>query len=411
MILTNEVQDLLSVYKQEMNKELDSILSYWQEHAIDKTNGGFLGKINNQNIADVEAEKGVVLNARILWTFSAAHLFTNNAAQLALADRAFQYLNFHFRDKEYGGVYWSVNYKGERLETRKQVYGFAFAIYGLSEYYAAVNKKSVLSFAIELYNTIEQYSFDTVNNGYFEAFTRDWKPLSDLRLSAKDINASKTMNTHLHIVEAYANLYKVWQDETLKKKIENLLFLFDKYFISKQTYHLILFFDDEWNEQPDVISYGHDIEAAWLLLQCAEMISHQEWINVYKQYAVSIAQAALEGLDKDGGLWYEYEPQHQKLIKQKHWWPQAEAMIGFLNAYQVTSNKNYLYLSVQAWRFTQNYILDKQNGEWFWGVDDAHNIMPDEDKAGFWKCPYHNARACLEVIKRIDNINNSMVDS
>ena len=406
MILTGVLQSLLSDYKMEMNAELHSILNYWQQHTVDKVNGGFLGKINNKNIADATAAKGVVLHARILWTFSAAYSFSNNESHLLTAKTAFDYLKKIFKDEECGGVYWSVNFKGERLETRKQMYGLAFTLYGMSEYYHTSRNESALSFAKELYETIEQHSYDAVNNGYFEAFARDWKPSSDLRLSAKDANASKTMNTHLHIVEAYANLYKIWPDEALKKKIENLLFLFDKYFINKQTYHLILFFDDEWNEQPDVVSYGHDIEAAWLLLQCAETIENKDWINVYRQHAVSIADAASEGLDTDGGLWYEYEPQHQKLSKQKHWWPQAEAMIGFMNAYEITSNESYLQWSLQAWRFTQNYILDKQNGEWFWGVDEWYKIMPGEDKAGFWKCPYHNTRACLEVMKRIDKMNN-----
>ena len=386
-----------------MKDELASILNYWQQHTIDDSHGGFYGKINNDNKADITAAKGVVLHARILWTFSAAYAFTHNKEHLQIAERAFSYLLNYFQDKENGGVYWSVDYRGEPLETRKQIYGLAFTLYGTSEYYAATQNEQALQFAQDLYQTIEQHSFDKTNNGYFEAFARDWKSLPDLRLSAKDANASKTANTHLHIVEAYANLYKVWKDETLKERIKNLLFLFDQYFISQQNHHLILFFTDDWNEQPDVISYGHDIEAAWLLLQCAEMIDSKPWITVYRQRAQTLAQAAAEGLDKDGGLWYEYESQHQHLIKQKHWWPQAEAMIGYLNVYQITNHEEDLQKSLAAWQFTQQYIVDKQNGEWFWGVDDAYNIMPNEDKAGFWKCPYHNARACMEVIKRIDD--------
>ncbi len=402
MVSTNGTHNVLSSYQQEMQTELNAILLYWQQHTIDYKHGGFLGKVNNENIADEEAAKGVVLHARILWTFSAEYAVTHDKTHLQTAQRAFDYLLNYFRDGEYGGVYWSVNCKGEKLESRKQIYGLAFVLYGMSEYYPATQNETALQFAKALYSVIEQYSFDKEKNGYREAFARDWQPLQDLRLSVKDANASKTMNTHLHIIEAYANLYKVWQDQTLKQKIENLLYLFDEYFINKQTYHLLLFFDDEWIEQPDVISYGHDIEAAWLLLQCAEIINNKEWISVYQKHAKSIADAASEGLDSDGGLWYEYEPQHNQLIKQKHWWPQAEAMIGFLNAYQVSGNKNYLQQSWNAWKFTQQYILDKENGEWFWGVDEAYRIMPGEDKAGFWKCPYHNARACMEVIKRID---------
>ena len=401
---SSQISQLLQQYQQEMKAELSSILQYWQQYAMDEINGGFWGKISNDNIADKTAAKGVVLNARILWTFSAAYSFTNNGDYLQTAVRAYDYINHYFRDKQFGGVYWSVDYKGKKLDARKQMYGLAFTLYGMCEYYSAIKSEDALPFAKELYQTIEQYSFDKMNNGYVEAFTEDWKAVQDLRLSLKDANGSKTANTHLHIIEAYANLYKVWQDEVLKKRIENLLYLFDSYFISKQNKHLILFFDDNWNEQPDVISYGHDIEAAWLLLQCAETIDNKHWIKTYRQYAQTIAKSASEGLDADGGLWYELDVQYNHLIKQKHWWPQAEAMIGYLNAYQITKNETYLQQSFNAWRFTQNHLLDKQNGEWFWGVDAAYNIMPNEDKAGFWKCPYHNARACLEVIKRIDTL-------
>lgn len=395
---------VLSSLRKEMEEEVNAILQYWQQHTVDHEKGGFYGKISNENIADKAAAKGVVLHARILWTFSAGYLFTQDNERLTTAARAFTYLVNYFYDKQYGGVYWSVDANGNALETRKQIYGLAFAIYGMSEYYLATQNEQALLFAKELYGTIEQHSFDAQNNGYFEAFAQDWKPLPDQRLSTKDANASKTANTHLHIVEAYANVYKVWQNDLLKERIENLLFLFDTYFISKQTHHLVLFFDDAWNEQPDVVSYGHDIEAAWLLLQCAEVIRNEHWISVYQQHSKALADAASEGLDADGGLWYEYEPKHNQIIKQKHWWPQAEAMIGYMNAWQLTGMETYLQHCINAWRFTQQYILDKQNGEWFWGVDEAYHLMLGEDKAGFWKCPYHNARACLELIKRIDEM-------
>ncbi len=397
-----KVTTLLSNYQQDLKEELSSILHYWQHHTIDKINGGFWGKINNQNIPDVYAPKGVVLNARILWSFAAAYNFTQNQTYLQTAERAFYYLLSHFRDLEHGGVYWSVDYKGSRLEDRKQIYGLSFVIYGMSEYYMASKNEAALGFAKELFYTIEQHSFDENRNGYYEAFARNWKPLQDLRLSPKDANASKTANTHLHIVEAYANLYKIGQNQTVKERIENLLFLFDNHFINKQTNHLLLFFDDDWNEQPDVVSYGHDIEAAWLLLQCAETIENKHWISVYQQHAKALTAAASEGLDKDGGMWYEYDLKHQKLIKQKHWWVQAEAMIDYINAYQITGDENHLQHSINAWKFVQKQILDKQNGEWFWGVDEAYQVMQGEDKAGFWKCPYHNSRACMEVIRRID---------
>lgn len=392
----------ISEYKTEVEHELHSILGYWLKHTVDEQQGGFFGKIDNHNNIDVTAPKGAVLNARILWAFAAAYNYNPDAQYLSAATRAFEYIRDHFIDKEFGGVYWTVDYKGNMLDGKKQVYALAFCIYGLSEYYAATKNKEALTLALQLFDSIEAHSYDATHNGYFEAFSRGWQEIGDLRLSAKDANEKKTMNTHLHIIEAYANLYKVQPSLTLKEKIAALLEIFDKHFIDHRTFHLKLFFDEAWNEKPDVISYGHDIEAAWLLLQCAEIINEEKWMAVYKDHAIKITDAAIEGLDADGGLWYEYEPSHQTLIKEKHWWPQAEAMVGFYNAYQLTDNRKYLNHSLNSWKFIKQYLVDTSYGEWCWGVKADHSIMLNEDKAGLWKCPYHNARACLEIIRRID---------
>ncbi|MBV9963324.1 MAG: AGE family epimerase/isomerase [Parafilimonas sp.] len=391
----------LQQYKQEVTNELFSILSYWMNNTIDNLNGGFVGKIDNSNKIDTTSPKGSVLNGRILWTFSAAYTQFQKEEYLTVAARAFNYIKVHFIDKQFGGVYWTVDAKGNMLDSKKQIYALAFCVYGLSEYYAASKKNEALQLALSLYNAIEQLSYDEENKGYFEAFKRDWNNADDLRLSAKDANEKKTMNTHLHIIEAYANLYKVDPSVLLKNKIVQLLELFDKHFIDKNTFHLKLFFDEAWNEKPGLISYGHDVEAAWLLQQCAEITQHENWTKVYKDHAIKIANAASEGLDTDGGLWYEYEPSHQTLIKEKHWWPQAEAMIGFFNAYQITNDESYLQQSINSWQFIKHYIKDEKNGEWFWGVRDDYSIMPSEDKVGLWKCPYHSSRACLEIINRI----------
>lgn len=398
------MQQLLQKFQQELKEELSNILEYWMQHTSDKKYGGFYGSINNSNHPSPAAPKSVVLHARILWTFSVAYRQSRNNAHLKIASRAFEYITRKFNDAAYAGVYWSVDETGKMLDDRKQIYGLAFCIYGLSEYAAATESKNALDYAIQLYNLIEKYSFDPVNNGYMEAFSRKWGSANDLRLSAKDVNEKKTMNTHLHIVEAYAALYKVWPGEKLKQRIENLLAVINQHFIDLETYHLRLFFDEQWNERKDVISYGHDIEAGWLLLQCAEIIDNSHWIQKYHQHAIGLTNAAVEGLDKDGGLWYEYEQNSKHLIKEKHWWPQAEAMVGFLNAYQLTKDEACLNHAVNSWNFIKTYLLDKINGEWFWGVNENYSVMQNQDKAGFWKCPYHNARACMEMIARIETV-------
>ena len=390
----------LQQLKSELSSELDSILKYWSEHTLDNQNGGFIGQIDFNDNVIANAEKGSVLNARILWSFSASYQVTKNEEHKKLATRAFEFLSKHFYDAEFGGLFWSINVDKTPKDTKNQIYALAFAIYGLSEYYVISKEEKALEIAINLYLQIERHSYDSINGGYLEAFTREWRPIADLRLSAKDANEKKTMNTHLHIVEAYANLFKVWKDKKLQDTIAELLETIEKHFINSEIGHLKLFFNEEWIEKPDVISYGHDIEAAWLLLHCAEISEDETLIANYKKHAIQMAEVTQEGLDTDGGLWYELDPENNELIAEKHWWVQAEALIGFYNAYQLTGDEKYLDLVLKNWDFTKKYILDKQNGEWFWGVYRDYSLI-EKDKAGFWKCPYHNSRACLELIQRI----------
>jgi mannobiose 2-epimerase len=394
------VQKELKNLKIELKLELQSILSYWMENTVDQKRGGFIGQIDYNNNTNEEAEKGSVLNARLLWTFSAAYKISHNREHLDTAKRAFEYISIYFHDVEFGGIFWSINPDGTPKDTKNQIYALAFVIYGLSEYFSVTRDKKALEMAIDLYKKIQKYSYDSLNGGYLEAFTRDWQPIEDLRLSEKDANEKKTMNTHLHIIEGYANLYKVWKNESLRKVIIELLETIEKYFINTETGHLRLFFDENWVEKKDVVSYGHDIEAAWLLLQCAKISEDSTLISRFKKHAIQIADATKEGIDTDGGLWYEYDPETQELMAEKHWWPQAELMIGYFTAWQLSGKQEYLDIVFKNWDFTQKYIIDKEKGEWFWGINSDYSKIK-KDKAGFWKCPYHNSRACIELIHRI----------
>jgi len=392
----------LMEYKTELTTALQRILDYWVLNTVDETHGGFFGRIDSHEKVVPDAPKGAVLNARILWTFSAAYNNAANPVCLEMAGRAYDYINKYFIDHEFGGVYWSVDYKGAAFDTKKQVYAIAFTIYALSEYYTASGVEAARTKAVELYYLLVEKAYDPVQTGYFEAFTREWAPVADLRLSAKDQNEQKTMNTHLHVLEGYTNLYRIWPDGTLKEQIRLLLHNFFDHFIDPQSHHLRLFFDENWNGKSGLVSYGHDIEATWLLLEAAEVIRDEAMIERTKEVSIPIAEATIKGLDTDGGLWYEYEPAEDHLIKEKHWWVQAEAMIGFYNAWQISGNEKYLELSIKNWAFVKDKILDKENGEWVWGIGENGQLMPGEDKIGIWKCPYHNSRACLELIKRIN---------
>ena len=410
-------------YRAEADRELHAILLYWMQNTPDLVHGGFIGRIDGQDQPHPEAPKGLVLNSRILWTFSAVWRSaaggsgadpggTNgsigHSIYRPIADRACDYLIHNFLDREYGGAFWSLDAAGQPLDPRKQIYGQAFALYGLSEYYRASGEKTALDEAISLFRLIEQHSFDSGFNqragsprgGYFEAFARDWSPLEDVRLSGKDANDPKTMNTHLHILEAYTNLYHAWPDPLLLSRIIGLLDIFDRYIIGAGG-HLGLFFDTNWKGREELISYGHDIEAAWLLHEAALVINNNEWITKTSRLALRIAAAAAAGLDTDGGLWYEQEDGH--LIRQKHWWPQAEAMVGFLQAWQLSGETIWWQRSLDSWNFVKEHIRSPDGKEWYWGVEADNSPMPGQDKAGFWKCPYHNSRACLEIIRRLQD--------
>jgi mannobiose 2-epimerase len=393
---TEEIQ-----YKNELETELNNIIKYWSTHTVDAVHGGFLGKIANDNTPDQFAEKGAVLNARILWSFSAAYNL-NNATNLALADRAYNYIVGHFLDSDYGGVYWTVDYQGKPKDTKKQVYAVAFTIYALSEYFMAKGYDVVKDHAVALYGDLIKHSYDEENGGYFEAFDREWNELEDLRLSDKDANEKKTMNTHLHVLEAFTNLYRIWPDADLKNRIIALLRDFSRHIVDTETSQQVLFFNESWDRKSDIISFGHDIEASWLLQEAAEVVQEPELLEEIELLALRMAQAALAGVDEDGSLWYEKAPSKQHTTKEKHWWVQAEAMIGFYNAWHLSREPRFLDASLKTWNYVKTHILDKENGEWFWGRTEQGELMENEDKAGLWKCPYHNSRACIELIRRID---------
>jgi mannobiose 2-epimerase len=392
----------LEKYKIELQQELENILAYWIKYTVDYKYGGFVGSIDNDNNTDEKAEKGSVLNSRILWSFSATYNVTRQPQYLQMAERAYKYISAYFTDKEFGGVYWTVDYRGAPLDTKKRIYALAFTVYGLSEYYKASADEEAKELAISLYQTIVAKSYDETNGGYIEALARDWSEIEDIRLSTKDANERKSMNTHLHVLEGFANLYRIWPAETLKQRIVELIYIFLNHIIDANTSHLHLFFDDEWNVKGDIQSYGHDIEAAWLVQEAAEIIRDEKLIEEVKHRSVKIADAAARGLDGDGGLWYEYNGDEKYLVKEKHWWPQAEAMVGYFNAWQTTGVDGYLERSLSNWKFVRNYILNKEKGEWYWGVTDNYEVMQGQDKVGIWKCPYHNSRACIEIIRRIN---------
>jgi cellobiose epimerase len=392
----------MSKMKEEMQDVLENnILKYWIEHVTDNVQGGYYGRIDGHDQVYPDAEKGAILNARILWAFSAAYRVLQKKEYLLAAERAKKYIIDHFYDKEYGGVYWSLDAKGQPLDTKKQIYAIGFTIYGMSEYARATGDKEALDMAIRLYHDIEDHALDKENNGYVEALTRDWQPIADMRLSDKDENGSRTMNTHLHIIEPYTNLYRVWKDDGLKASICNLLDIFTDKLLNPQTHHLDLFFDDQWNGKRNIQSFGHDIEASWLLHETALVLGDEQILKKIENIIPQIAKAADEGLQPDGSMIYERWTDSDRMDTQRQWWVMCENVIGHVDLYQYFGDEAALEVAQHCWDFIKDNLIDWQRGEWHWSVDEKGAVNYDDDKAGFWKCPYHNSRMCLEIMERL----------
>ena len=468
----------------------NNILPFWQKSMVDTQNGGFYGRRDGNGILHSDAEKGAVLNARILWAFSAAYrvlkqftihphpelvsgshlhhhphparLRCENLEQLvsgshphrhpelvsgshslsdpdlrqgedtdsdlrqgedtdpdlrhnlnnilAIATCAKDYIIQHFIDREYGGVYWSLTADGKPLDTKKQSYAIGFMIYGLSEYARVTGDEEAKQAAINLFHDLENHAFDKQNNGYIEALTREWETIEDMRLSDKDENGIFTMNTHLHIIEPYTNLYRIWKDPQLKKQIINLLNIFMQKLYNPTNGHLDLFFNEHWQGKRNIHSYGHDIEASWLLTETLEVLQDEGLTKATLPYIEHIAEASEEGLQADGSMIHEAHftalPDSNNLNQpymadsidfSRQWWVECEAVIGFLYRYKRTKNEAFYHKAVKAYKYILEHLVDSEQGEWYWAILPNGAVDKENDKAGFWKCPYHNSRMCLEI--------------
>lgn len=385
----------------EVKKELTgNILPYWMNKMC-ASDGRFHGRISGAEVLDPSAPVGGIMTARILWTFASAYRVLGNPEYLETALKAKNILIKCFYDPEFGGTYWSLNADYTPLDTKKQIYAIAFAIYGLAELNRATGDAEALEYAIKLFRSIEEYSYDKEKDGYFEAFTREWDPIEDMRLSEKDANESKTMNTHLHVIEAYTCLYRVWKDPLLETRLRGLVDIFDKRILAEDG-HLKLFFDNDWTCNYDIFSYGHDIEASWLLHEAAQVLGDKAVLEKVEERIPSIVAAATEGFTPDGGM--IYEKCAEEIDGDRHWWVQAEAVVGYFNLWEHFGAEDGLGNALHCWEFIKAGLVDRENGEWFWSVRADGTVNHDEDKAGFWKCPYHNSRMCLEIIERTESI-------
>jgi mannobiose 2-epimerase len=300
-----------------------------------------------------------------------------------------------------------LDYLGKPHDTKKRIYGQAFTVYSLAEYFHASGDADALEKALRMVRSIESSSHDAEHGGYFETYERDWTLALDQRLSDVDMDEKKSMNTHLHLMEAYATLLRFHEDATVRLRLRELIEIFLDHVVDASTNHFIMFFDEEWRPRSNKISFGHTIEGSWLLCEAAEILGDAGLLARVREVAVKMAQTVFEqGLDSDGGLLYELNPTDT----DKHWWPQAEAVVGFLNAYGLTGQPHFLKAAQRSWEFIDKYIVDHEHGEWFWRVSKSGVPSEEQYKVDPWKCPYHNGRACIEVMERLDAAKASQTE-
>jgi len=395
-----EMQDVLE----------NNILRFWLDQMQDTEHGGFYGQMTGRGQLVKTADKGAILSARILWSFSAAYRVLHKPEYLDAATRMKDYILEHFYDKEYGGTYWSTDYLGQAKDTKKQFYAIGFMIYGLSEYARATGDREALDYAIQLYECIEEHAFDPQWGGYIEACTREWGTIADMRLSDLDANYPKSQNTHLHIIEPYTNLLRCLKELhaaessifNLQSSIFNLINIFTDRILNPETHHLDLFFEMDWTRGAGrQESYGHDIECSWLMHEAALVLGDKKIIEKVEPVVLAVAKASEKGLQPDGSMIHEANLDTGYVDDDLHWWVQAENVVGWLNIYQHFGDEKALQRAVAGWEYIKRNLIDYEHGEWFWSRRKDGTLNLDDDHAGFWKCPYHNSRMCLETIERM----------
>jgi mannobiose 2-epimerase len=399
--------DDLKEFSQRVSDQLyGQIMPFWCGSALDHEQGGWMGWLSNDLKPDRTQPKGLIVNSRILWAFSTVHRARPDKLFQQMAGRALDYVMNRFWDTQYGGAFWRLDDTGQVLDDSKKIYGQAFYIYALAEYYQAFAAPAALVRARELFELIERYAHDPKYGGYLEVRRRDWSEAdANARLSDKDLNEKKSMNNHLHVLEAYTNLYRAWKEPRVEQRLRELIALFVQRILDLRTLHLHHFFDEQWHVRSDSYTFGHDIEGTWLLCEAAEVLGDAALLQRVQAVALRMAEVSLrEGVDADGAL--SYEGKNGKVIDPgRECWPQAEAVVGFLNAFQLSGDVKYFEAASRVWDFIENRLADRVHGEWFWriNVDGCPDLkLP---KVSEWKGPYHGSRACLETLHRLRAIS------
>jgi mannobiose 2-epimerase len=412
-----DLAEELKEYRVKFSNELDNILLYWIKYGVEKDGHGFYGAVDLDGVPDLEADKTSVLNARILWTYSGAAIKYGRKEYSEIADKAYKVVTEDFADSQFGGYFMELTYDNSIANDIKHTYAQAFVIYALCKYYEFRKLNSTFEIIRNFFFLFEEKAKDKSNAGYLESFNRNWDLYNENRMA--DNNEPKSMNTHLHVLEAYSALYKVWKDDRVKVRLAELMDIFLKKIIRNDG-HFGIFYDNAFTESEaskGICSFGHDIEGSWLLLEAAEILGDHAVIDRMKKVSITMVDAVdRTGVDKDGGLFLESVRYGSHVRTNKHWWLQAETLVGFMNAFQMTGDLKYWETVKLTWKFIDDCVIDHKRGEWYAKVnrlgvpyltepeDDPSPYYRNDRKIDPWKCPYHNGRAMMELIMRIDKI-------
>ncbi len=386
--------------------ELRRITDWWLERSPDTAHGGFLGEIDYTGKPVADADKGIILNSRILWFFSEVARRQRDDRCFTAAERAWDYLLRHFDDPEHGGAVWRLAADGSLRDGKKQIYAQCFCIYAYCAWFDASGDETALGKALDYVELIERHALDEVGGGYLEAFTRDWQPLDDTLLGPAGLDVRKTMNTHLHLLEAYTAVHRSAPSETSARRLRNAIDLMRERVLDRDTGHLRLFFDAAWHSLDPVVSFGHDIEASWLLQEAGEALDNGNLLGELRNDVLLLARTCLEqGLAPGGHVCNELHPESGRLAAEAVWWVQAEGLVGFLNALLLSGDARYRTACDALWQFICHYQVDAVGGDWHWFAD-AHGVPGEQPyKVGFWKAPYHNGRAMMESLRLFDRLD------
>lgn len=386
MMMTEEIRAHLT----------DRIIPFWKRMR-DDTFGGYYGYMDYDLQVDRKSVKGCILNSRITWFFASAYLTLGDESLLEEAKHGYRFLREHCMDAERGGVYWSLRYDGTPEDTTKHAYNQAFAIYALSAYYEASEDREALDKALELFSLIEERCTDEY--GYKEAFDQEFREIENDKLSENGVMAEKTMNTLLHVFEAYTELYRVSGRKEVKSRLEWILDTFAEKVYHPKRHRQEVFFDREMHSILDLHSYGHDIETAWLIQRGCEVLGEVSYLEKMRPVILDLTEEIYRKAFDGHSLANECEK--GKVDETRIWWVQAEAVVGFLNGYRLApERKEYLDAALAEWDFIRTHVIDRRpESEWFWEVTKKGESINRKPIVEPWKCPYHNGRMCLEVIK------------